>query len=209
MTNELSPTPAAGSESENGNSPSDTRSQLLEAAIEVFLEKGYGSTRVQDIAQRAGYTAGALYVHFSGRAALLNEALSIEGNIILNDLIERLDTGEAPTATQFLSFAALGSGETSRFDLLLVEALAVAAREPGARLALDDALDKLTTLVDNKITDAKKAGTISTDVNEEVLRHLALTLLFGSVLVKNLGFPNGGPEATVEVLTQMTSGIRG
>ena len=53
------------------------------AAIEVFLEKGYGGSRVQDIARKAGYTAGALYVHFPSRTALLGEAIMLEGRQII------------------------------------------------------------------------------------------------------------------------------
>ena len=50
----------------------NTRERLVNAAVEVFLERGYGGTRVQDIARKAGFTSGALYVHFPSRSALLS-----------------------------------------------------------------------------------------------------------------------------------------
>src|SRR4051794_9067987 len=74
----------------------DTRERLVRAAIEVFLEKGYGGTRVQDIARRAGFTSGALYVHFPSRTALLGEAIIREGQTIMSGLTEQLDgSGES------------------------------------------------------------------------------------------------------------------
>ena len=48
----------------------DTHDRIVRAALEVFVEKGYGGTRVQDIAERAGLTAGALYVHFPNRSMI-------------------------------------------------------------------------------------------------------------------------------------------
>jgi AcrR family transcriptional regulator len=56
--------------------PSDTRQRLLDAATEVFLEKGYEGTRVAEIARRAGLTTGAIYGNFGSKADLLTAALA-------------------------------------------------------------------------------------------------------------------------------------
>lgn len=42
----------------------ETRSRLLEAALEVFSEKGFGRATVDDVCARAGYTRGAFYSNF-------------------------------------------------------------------------------------------------------------------------------------------------
>lgn len=42
----------------------ETRRRLLEAAVEVFAEKGFGRTTVDDVCARAGYTRGAFYSNF-------------------------------------------------------------------------------------------------------------------------------------------------
>ena len=49
-----------------------TRQQLLEAAIRVFAEKGVSRTSLQDIAQRAGVSRGAIYWHFANKADLFD-----------------------------------------------------------------------------------------------------------------------------------------
>lgn len=41
-----------------------TRSLLLDAAEEVFAEKGFAAASLDDIAHVAGYTKGAIYKHF-------------------------------------------------------------------------------------------------------------------------------------------------
>ena len=47
-----------------------TRSLLLDAAEEVFAEKGFTPASLDDIAHAAGYTKGAIYKHFSTKEDL-------------------------------------------------------------------------------------------------------------------------------------------
>ncbi|MGH6647076.1 TetR family transcriptional regulator [Aquabacterium sp.] len=49
-----------------------TRELLLDAAELVFSDKGVSQTSLQDIAQAAGVTRGAIYWHFKDKAALFN-----------------------------------------------------------------------------------------------------------------------------------------
>lgn len=53
----------------------DTRVKLLDAAAEVFAERGYDGAGVAEIARRAGLTTGAIYSQYSGKAQLLVEAI--------------------------------------------------------------------------------------------------------------------------------------
>jgi AcrR family transcriptional regulator len=47
-----------------------TREELLGAAATVFARRGYGSASVEEIAAEAGYSHGAVYSNFSGKADL-------------------------------------------------------------------------------------------------------------------------------------------
>lgn len=47
-----------------------TRSLLLDAAEEVFAEKGFTAATLDDIANAAGYTKGAIYKHFAAKEDL-------------------------------------------------------------------------------------------------------------------------------------------
>lgn len=49
-----------------------TRQRLLDAAERVFLEQGVAGTSLNDIAQAAGTTRGAIYWHFHDKADLFN-----------------------------------------------------------------------------------------------------------------------------------------
>lgn len=49
-----------------------TRQALLDAAIEVFAERGFHGASVPEVAERAGIGAASMYRHFSGKEELVN-----------------------------------------------------------------------------------------------------------------------------------------
>ena len=67
-----------------------TRQALLNAALVVFSRKGYQAARLQDIASAAGTTRGAIYHHFSNKAALykaLIKEASQQGNMAIQTAV--------------------------------------------------------------------------------------------------------------------------
>lgn len=65
-----------------------TRENLLSAALQVFSEYGYSAARLQDVAQAAGVTRGAIYHHFGGKKELF-KALVTERSSEVNLLAEQ------------------------------------------------------------------------------------------------------------------------
>lgn len=51
----------------------DKRSAILEAALELFVERGYYGTAVPAVADRAGVGAGTIYRYFKSKEDLVNE----------------------------------------------------------------------------------------------------------------------------------------
>ncbi|CAG4890498.1 TetR family transcriptional regulator [Paraburkholderia saeva] len=51
----------------------ETRNRILDAAEQVFFEKGVSRTSLADIAQAAGVTRGAIYWHFANKGDLFTE----------------------------------------------------------------------------------------------------------------------------------------
>ncbi len=51
----------------------ETRTSILDAAEQVFFEKGVSRTSLADIAQAAGVTRGAIYWHFAHKSDLFTE----------------------------------------------------------------------------------------------------------------------------------------
>jgi len=45
--------------------------EVLDAALDLFIEQGYAATRVEDIARRAGLSKGAIYLYFPSKEAII------------------------------------------------------------------------------------------------------------------------------------------
>lgn len=59
--------------------------ELTAAALDVFVDKGYAATRLEDVAERAGVSKGTLYLYFASKEALF-QAVVREG--LLPALVE-------------------------------------------------------------------------------------------------------------------------
>src|SRR5512144_2350484 len=44
--------------------------ELLEAALALFVERGYAATRLDEVAQRAGVAKATLYLYYANKLAL-------------------------------------------------------------------------------------------------------------------------------------------
>ena len=66
-----------------------TYSALLDAAGQVFFDKGVARTTLTDIATAAGLTRGAIYWHFKDKAALL-QALFEQGKLPMEAMLAEL-----------------------------------------------------------------------------------------------------------------------
>lgn len=52
-----------------------TRQRIVHAANDLFVERGYGSTRLEDIADRAGVAVQTIYFTFRNKHSLLSEVV--------------------------------------------------------------------------------------------------------------------------------------
>jgi AcrR family transcriptional regulator len=79
----------------------DRREQLLLAAIDVIVERGYADTRITDVAERAGTSPALVIYYFKTRDALLTEALRYSEDSWYAAGVKRLE--EIPAAAAQLT----------------------------------------------------------------------------------------------------------
>jgi AcrR family transcriptional regulator len=113
----------------------DRREQLLLAAIDVIVERGYADTRITDVAERAGTSPALVIYYFKTRDALLTEALRHSEDSWYATGVKRLE--EIPTAagqlTEMIAMTCLPSndpGERGEWRLWL-DLWALSPRSPG------------------------------------------------------------------------------
>ncbi|HLA36778.1 MAG TPA: TetR/AcrR family transcriptional regulator [Rhodocyclaceae bacterium] len=72
--------------------------EMIAAALELFVEKGFAATRMDAIAARAGVVKGTLYLYFDSKETLFREAIQRTLTPILKDLAQMIDTFEGSSA---------------------------------------------------------------------------------------------------------------
>ncbi|HEX6237168.1 MAG TPA: TetR/AcrR family transcriptional regulator [Acidimicrobiales bacterium] len=180
-----------------------TRDRLLAAAAAVFAEKGYDRAGVQEIARRAGFTTGAIYGRFTGKADLLLAAMEAQSDDEFEALFAE-HRFEGP-ATDIL--VTVGSHlVTEKFDdgqALLFEAFVAARRDPEVagmlRRVIHQRADTLTALVD----EAKRTGAIDPDLDTLSIVRFCHAVGLGFLLLGaiDLSRPEPGPwEALIDRL---------
>jgi AcrR family transcriptional regulator len=71
----------------------DKRRRILEAAVRVFAERGYESSRVGDVAREAGVAYGLVYHYFGSKDAVLDAVLREAWGRLLAALAQAEGTG--------------------------------------------------------------------------------------------------------------------
>jgi TetR/AcrR family transcriptional regulator len=67
--------------------PEERPKQILEAALEVFGERGLAVSRLDDIAKRAGLSKGTIYLYFPNKEELFRE-------VVRNTVVSNIETSE-------------------------------------------------------------------------------------------------------------------
>lgn len=78
-------------------SPDERRRQLLDAAVELFAERGIGEAKHADIAKRTGVSVATTFVYFPTREALIDAVLDdvAERNLSVFDEVDPSGLGPA------------------------------------------------------------------------------------------------------------------
>jgi len=69
------------------NKKADSSEKLLNAAMKLFVKKGYKGTSVAEITKDAGMTRGALYCHFEAKEHLAREIIKLFEERYLNQMM--------------------------------------------------------------------------------------------------------------------------
>jgi AcrR family transcriptional regulator len=107
-----------------------TRRELLEAAERRFFERGYHGTTLDDIADDAGYTKGAVYSTFKSKAGLFLALFDEVVDRRMRELRELLAPHERPEDLVAALARQPAAEVNAQLLLLAIEFWVHAAREP-------------------------------------------------------------------------------
>ncbi len=146
-----------------GERRADTRQRLLDAAAELFAERGIEGSSVDAIAERAARTSGAVYDHFGGKDGLLFALL--EGwvdrvAVVIGAEVATATTLDERLASLWRNIADPPTGE-GRWIALEHELWSYAARNDAAREHLAERYRAAWAGIDDAMADwTGETGTV-------------------------------------------------
>lgn len=161
------------------------RPQLLEAAAGVIAERGIASTRIADVAERAGTSPPAVLYWFGSKDELLAEALTFQEERFDTELTGSMEALERPRDKLRLL---LGSSAADYDWTLWMELWTRALRDRSSRVARRRLDERWRAQIAEVIRDGQRAGEFGEADPDDVALVLA-SLIDGLAVQVTLGDP--------------------
>jgi AcrR family transcriptional regulator len=186
--------------------PGYDQRQILEVAVQVFIEHGYDATSVSSLAERLGLSKSALYHHYASKERLLELALdeamgSLEAVLresgattgAPGDRLEHVLRGAVRVLVDKLAYVTLLLRVRGNSD---IERAALERRR-----AFDD---EVTVLV----RAAQAEGSVRADIGASVATRLLFGMVNSIVEWYRPAGPEGAAQLADDVLTVALDGLR-
>jgi AcrR family transcriptional regulator len=95
--------------------PAERPQEILDAALALFVEKGFAATRLDDVAERAGLSKAAIYLYFDDKTGLFLDVVrqAVASNLDMVETMLAAHRGPvAPLIPRILEFMATRIEET-------------------------------------------------------------------------------------------------
>jgi AcrR family transcriptional regulator len=183
------------------------RSKLIESAATVFAEKGYDGAGVAEIARRAGYTTGAIYGRFSGKAELLLAAIESRSNSELETLFNEHRFQGRVTDILTTVGSHLVTDETTADNALLLEAFVAARRDPEVRRLMQRALEWRSDRLADLVAEAQATGAIDPALDAEAVVRFCHAVGFGFLLLRAVDIDLPAAEPWQDLIARLVDSL--
>jgi AcrR family transcriptional regulator len=188
----------------------EARDELLSAALRVFARRGYRAAGVDEVASEAGYSKGALYWHFSGKAELLNALLEERVDAPMREKIALLASAPPDQDMSVEASRTFGSQVDEQREALLLEReyWSLAIRDPELRAGYIERQNELRTeLAAAMVARARHLGTPDLTMPPEDMARIVMSII-GGLGVDELVEPGSvRPELLGEALAIIYAGL--
>jgi AcrR family transcriptional regulator len=169
--------------------PDERPQELLDAALAVFAERGYRNARIDDVAEAAGVTKGAVYHHFANKEQLLSRAIEHYLAKAFGDLdaLLRGEKGPASMRIRLLLRRGFGSADPNRRRVLALLLQYLRHDVPRAyRQWLAGGPMNGWRLLANLIEEGKASGEFRADVDAESAARVVIAGLMAQLVWQQL-----------------------
>lgn len=180
----------------------------LDAAVQVFRERGYHAASVADLSTAMGLTAGSLYKAFEDKRAIFLAAYA--RYVAVRHAGLRAAMAAAPTGLDKIKallvfYAASSSGSEGQLGCLVAgSATALSTFDPEMAQAVRDSVHRLEAVLEDAILAGQQDGSVALAVDARACACALLCLVQGFRIVGKVGYGEAALRAAAE---QMLRGL--
>lgn len=134
-----------------------TRESIMDAAHELFNEKGYQNVSMRQIAKELNYSHGAIYYHFKNKAELFYALVKADFRLLdekLDEVLNRVDIDNKEKTKKILEgYIEFGLKNQSQYELMFLtkdeEVISYLIHEPN--MSYEKFAQAIYTLSDRKV----------------------------------------------------------
>lgn len=161
------------------------REETLSKAMDVFWEKGYKATSIQDLVDHMGIKRGSIYNTFGDKHSLFIAAVKYYGEEVTSRTIKVLESEGSPVENIRLFFETIvntPSDRKTRGCLISNTVVELAPHDEKAAETVRQILEKIQTAFLNCLNKAVELGELPKDTNTKVLSHFLATSTHGLIV---------------------------
>jgi TetR/AcrR family acrAB operon transcriptional repressor len=175
----------------------ERETRILDAALKLIVQYGYDKTSMNDIAQEAHVSKGAIYLHFDSKDALFERLLWREGLAYAELWLARIDSDPAPvTFASIFSHLLYALAQNALISALFKRD----RRVLGAYMRNSpDRIQAALGIRQSLLAELQEAGAVRKDIPPDVLAVLVTMIAYALVSMEDV-LPPGAPslEAVIE-----------
>jgi len=160
--------------------------KLLDAAQHLFVSGGYSWTNLEQIAEAAGLSKGAVYFYFGKKENVLLGLLNRAEKLVVDEAIEKVEQAGPGMADKLVAFvhyqAGLGITHCDEVLLLILMSLEFGKRAGKARARISQIYSRMHTFIERLIRAGQKAGEFRCDVPTHELAAIVMANNDGAFL---------------------------
>jgi len=184
--------------------PDDRPREILEAALDLFSEKGFSATRLEDVASRAGLSKAAIYLYFKDKTSLLKavvESVASPNLALASNMVAAHRGPVVPLLQQLLGFMAGRMRETRLPDLIKLIIGESRAHPELGRFYLENVIGKALPLFESLIQRGIASGEFRAVDPRLTVKCLIGPMLLGAIW-KSVFEPIGAEPLDIEALAR-------
>ena len=188
------------------------REQMLRAALEVIVERGYADTRIADVAERTGTSPALVIYYFKTRDQLLTEAIRFSEDSWYAEGIRRM--ADIPTAagrlTEIIAMTCLPETdpEPRSWWMLWLDLWALSPRSPGVAAVRRKFDERWREMIRSLVLTGQEAGEFA-PVDADDFAITLSSLLDGLAVQIALDDPDVPPRRAFELALGYAAGQLG